>query len=412
MDVDVDVDVDLVVVGARVRAARQRAGLSQRDVESRAAMSQSTLHRVEAGKRTNVTLSELDRLAQVLNVGLDELLYGSAVQERVLAAARTGVCAEDDLRAALEQAIELLKLDDRLDAVVPQFRQDARSMVEIHTVGSQGPRERGRTAAEKVRAALGCDIAPIADLVAAVEHLTGVDVGTMPLPSGVSGVCATDPDRATSIVLVNSVDVAERQRFTLAHELGHLLFGDATHVDTVDGQRSPRETLCDEFARYLLIPCSGVRAWLIRSAGAVDKAHVDERIMALMARHFSVSPGATRVQLDRMGLLPGYLKDAELPSGRRWAYRYGWGPQYDSDQAAVGQPRVPRRILDRAIEAYRRGKLGVGVLARLQDRSVAQVEQALTEAGVAVEPAVRRADVTALVTRASARKNTANRTAS
>lgn len=92
-------DVDLVAVGARVRAARQRAGLSQRDVESRAAMSQSTLHRVEAGKRTNVTVSELDRLAQALNVGLDELLYGSAVQERVLAAARTsGGCAEDGLR--------------------------------------------------------------------------------------------------------------------------------------------------------------------------------------------------------------------------------------------------------------------------------------------------------------------------
>jgi hypothetical protein len=131
-----------------------------------------------------------------------------------------------------------------------------------------------------------------------------------------------------------------------------------------------------------------------------------------MARHFSVSPETTRVQLDRMGLLPSYLKDAELPSGRRWAYRYGWGPQYDSNQAAAGQPRVPRRILDRATEAYRRGMLGVGVLARLQDRSVAQVEQALAEAGVVVEPVVRRADATALVTRALARKSMANRTAS
>jgi transcriptional regulator with XRE-family HTH domain len=404
-------DVDLVAVGARVRTARQRAGLSQRDVESRAAMSQSTLHRVEAGRRTNVTLSELDRLAQVLNVGLDELLYGSAVQERVLAAARTGGgCAEDGLRAALEQAIELLKLDDRLDAVVPQLRQEATSpILELPTAGS--PRERGRAAAKQVRTALGCDIAPIADLVEAIEHFTGVDAGTMPLPSGVSGVCATDPNRVTSIVLVNSTDVAERQRFTLAHELGHLLFGDTTHVDTVDSRRSPREVLCDEFARHLLIPCDGVRAWLDRSAGAVDKVRVDERSMALMARHFGVSPDATRVQLDRMGLLSSYLKDAELP-GRRWAYRYGWGPQYDSDQAAAGQSRVPRRILDRAIEAYRRGKLGVGVLARLQDRSVTQVEHALAEAGVVIEPVAHRADVTALVTRASARKSIANRTAS
>ena len=45
-----------------------------------------------------------------------------------------------------------------------------------------------------------------------------------------------------------------------------------------------------------------------------------------------------------------------------------------------------------------------GVLARLQDRSVVQVEQALAEVGVVIEPVVRRADVTALVARAPARK--------
>jgi hypothetical protein len=260
---------------------------------------------------------------------------------------------------------------------------------------------------------LGLDIAPIADLVEAVEHLTGVDVGTMPLPPGVSGVCATDPDRATSIVLVNCTDVAERQRFTLAHELGHLVFGDTTHVDAVDGQRSPREVLCDEFARHLLIPVAGVRAWLTRTVGAAEKACVDERILALTARHFGVSPEVARIQVGIAGLLPSHLKDVELPSGRRWAYRYGWGPQFDSDQAAAQQPRVPRRILDRATEAYREGKLGIGILARLQERSVAQVEQALAEAGIiVVKPAVRRADVAALVARASERERMASRSAS
>lgn len=123
--------------------------------------------------------------------------------------------------------------------------------------------------------------------------------------------------------------------------------------------------------------------------------------MALLARHFGASPEVTRIQLDRMGLLSDDLKGAGLPSGRRWAYRYGWGTQFDSDQAAAGQSRVPRRILDRAIEAYREGKLGIGVLAKLQDRSVAQMEQALSEAGVFARPAIRRADVAALVARAS-----------
>jgi Zn-dependent peptidase ImmA (M78 family)/transcriptional regulator with XRE-family HTH domain len=395
-------DVDLSAVGERVRAARERAGLSQRDVEARSGVSQSMLHRVETGKRTSATLEEFDRLAQALAVGLDELLYGSAVETRVLAAARTSGCTGDSLKAALGQGIELLKLDDRLDAVVPGLRQEAApGMQALPSSGSV--QERGEAAAGWARETLGLGYAPVADLVSVVEHLTGVDVGTMPLPEKVPGICVTDPDRATSIILVNSDDVAERQRFTLAHELAHVLFGDATHVDAVDGERTPQEVLCDEFARNLLIPRAGVAAWLARTGTVVSRAGIDERTMALLARHFGASPDVTRIQLDRMGLLAGRLRDAGLPSGRRWAYRYGWGPQFDTDQAAAGQARVPRRLLDRSVEAYRQGKLGIAALAKLQDRSVAQLEQALKEAGVFVKPVVRRADLPALVARAEAR---------
>lgn len=391
-------DVDLAAVGARVRAARERAGLSQRGLQARTGISQPTLHRVEIGQRTNATLTDFDRLAQVLDIGLDELLYGSAVEARVLAAARTSGCSDDALRSALDQAIELLKLDDRLDAVVPFLRQEpACEPPEFPDGGSV--REHGQIAAGQVREVLGVGNGPVADLVEAVEYLTGADVGTVPLPSGVSGVCATDPERSTSIILVSSTGVAERQRFTLAHELGHLLSGDKTHVDVVDGERSPLETLCDEFAGHLLIPEEGVRAWLSRVG-----PDVDERAMALLARYYRVSPEVTRIQMKRMGLLPAELRGSGTPTGRRWAYRYGWGPQFDSDQAAADQSRVPRRILDRAVEAYRQGKLGIGSLAKLQDQSVPQMEQALAEAGVVVSPAVLRADVSALVARAAEQK--------
>jgi hypothetical protein len=105
-----------------------------------------------------------------------------------------------------------------------------------------------------------------------------------------------------------------------------------------------------------------------------------------------------------MGLLPPHLGVGALASGRRWAYEFGWGPQFDSTQQASAQPRVPRRILDRATEAYRDGKLGIPALARLQNKPVREVEQALAEAGVAVNPVIRRADISALTARAKARR--------
>src|ERR1035437_4735126 len=113
--------------------------------------------------------------------------------------------------------------------------------------------------------------------------------------AGVSGVFATDPVRARSLVLVDSNDVADRQRFTLARELGHLLFGDRAHVDTVEGRRQALEVRCDEFARNLLIPVAGVAAWLTRAVGKAECSRVDERTIALLARPFGVTPHAARV---------------------------------------------------------------------------------------------------------------------
>jgi hypothetical protein len=291
--------------------------------------------------------------------------------------------------------VELLMLDDRLDAAVAGLRQEARRPV-LEIPASGTAQERGRAAARAVRDALRLGEAPIADVVGVIEDLTGTDVGTAALPAGVSGVCVTDPERATSIILVDSTRVAERQRFSLAHELGHLLFGSSTHVDAASTERTPEEILCDEFARHLIIPESGIRAWLSASCPGV----IDERAMALLARHFGASPDVTRIQLDRMSLLRSGFGDSPLPTGRRWAYEYGWGPQYDACQAVAAQPRVPRRILDRAMAAYRDGRLGIAALARLQDRTVPELELALTEAGVTVRRVIRRADVSALVARA------------
>jgi len=391
-------DVDLVATGDRVRAARLKAGLSQRALQEQCGLSQPTLQRLESGVPTRVSLEDLDYLAGLMNVTLQDLLYGSAVRERVRVAARTRGATE--VTSALDQAVELLELDDRLDAAVQGLRQHAVTPdLALPTSGTS--QARGRDLAANVRTVLGLGVGPISDLPELLEQLTGVDVGSTPMPEGVSGVCATDPARQTSLVLVDSNEVADRQRFTLAHELGHLLFSGRAHVDAVDGRRSPLEVRCDEFARNLLIPADGVTAWLTRSVGKAERSRVDERAVALLARHFGTTPDAARVQLDRMHLLPATM--TSLPSGRTLAYRYGWGPAFDSEQAAASQPRVPRRLLDRAVEAYRAGRLGVSALARLQGRPVADVEQALADTGIVPQPIVRRANMDALVARAVAR---------
>src|SRR5665647_1821479 len=116
-------DVDLVATGDRVRAARLKAGLSQRALQELCGLSQPTLQRLESGVPTRVGLADLDHLAGLMNVTLEDLLYGSAVRERVRVAARTRGATE--VASALDQAVELLELDDRLDAAVQGLHQQA-----------------------------------------------------------------------------------------------------------------------------------------------------------------------------------------------------------------------------------------------------------------------------------------------
>jgi Zn-dependent peptidase ImmA (M78 family)/transcriptional regulator with XRE-family HTH domain len=389
-------DYDPAELGQRLLAARVKNGWSQRCAAERSRVPQSTITRMERGMTVRETLRVLDDLAAAYGERLDHLLYGSPVRERVLAAART--VAPCDTESALARAVELLELDDSLDAVVPELRQQ-RVIPGITVPTSGTPTQRGKALAQLVREYLQLGHAPVTDLPALLTMLTGVDVGTAPLGRA-SGICAVDPDRDTALVLANSDDIPERQRFTLAHELGHLLFGDGAHVDTVDGSRGPAEIPADEFARCLLIPQDGLRSWLWQGLGVRSRTQVDERALALLARHFGVSPEVARIQLDRTRMLPAALR--AVPSTRVLAHRYGWGQQYDVEAELAKRPVPPQRIQERATHAYRIGMLGLAALARLTGVSEADLAESFAEADIAPVPAPRRVDITKLVARARA----------
>ncbi len=119
-----------------------------------------------------------------------------------------------------------------------------------------------------MRAALALGDEPIEDLVELVESRFGVDVSLEPLPEALHGVFITDPtptegDGRVSVMLVNSTDLYGRQRFTLAHELAHLLFNDADLYWAdyrQDDGLDLTELRANRFASAFLMPVGGVRA--------------------------------------------------------------------------------------------------------------------------------------------------------
>ncbi|WP_202235423.1 helix-turn-helix domain-containing protein [Actinacidiphila reveromycinica] len=403
-------------MGRRVREERERAGYGQRALAELAGFSQPTLHRIELGTRAQVTLAELDRLADALDVPVRQLTTGSPVRGRVHIAARIDpAVAEDDKERALRLVVEVLELDARLDGGADDAaaaQQHRRRLTAPRPIGTT-PEEQGRELATHVRSVLGLGTAPVADVDELIEHLTGVDTAVLRLPQPVDGFTVTDPARDTTLIAVRACDVPERQRFTFAHELGHLLQGDGAEVHQLGGARTPTEQRCDAFARHLLAPLEGIRTWLGPDGrvGTAAGPSVDERTAALLARHFRVSFPVMLIQLECLDLISTARKDAlKGPTGVELSQRYGWGPAYEQEIDVSRTVRPPRRILERAVSAYRGQRIGVRVLAMLEGRGVEETQAALREAGLVPEVrTAKRADVTRLAARSHSRHESGDR---
>jgi Zn-dependent peptidase ImmA (M78 family) len=158
-------------------------------------------------------------------------------------------------------------------------------------------RNRGEKRARELRAELGLgpDV-PVACLLELVEDDLGIPVVVMSLPQDLAGWCWRED--AVTVLWVNGEHAVVRQRFTLAHELGHVRCGhDATLVDTVDTLRAPkgtREVEANAFAAGLLAPKDGVAAMVGGEPTLEDVVRI--------ADHFGISTIAALYRLGTLGL--------------------------------------------------------------------------------------------------------------
>lgn len=82
------------------------------------------------------------------------------------------------------------------------------------------------------------------------------------LGEGESGYTITKPN-GKHIITVNSLETDERQRFTICHEIAHIVLGlESSHEEVPSwsyAKRHPNEIACDTFASELLMP---YKQWL------------------------------------------------------------------------------------------------------------------------------------------------------
>lgn len=107
-----------------------------------------------------------------------------------------------------------------------------------------------------------------------------------------------------ALIGVNNSEIPVRQRFTIAHELGHFFLHPQkdTFVDYRDNRedivRTPREREADMFAAALLMP----RSSIAKDSKNLAKGGFTEDELQLLARKYRVSDKAMRFRLLNLNL--------------------------------------------------------------------------------------------------------------
>ncbi|MBT3200543.1 MAG: ImmA/IrrE family metallo-endopeptidase [Phycisphaerales bacterium] len=204
------------------------------------------------------------------------------------------------------------------------------------------------------------------------------------LAAKLSGLFVRSTRDKMSLILVNTTNNnIYRQRFTLAHELGHhQLHQDRDIIIDMDGQRAddPREHEANVFAAQLLVPLKELTQVL--SAYSVTATDVTDRLIVELAKLFGVSHETILWRIKIIGKLPQKdiqhrIDDTDWDAAwQRFAPDAHantlcaqqppvWHPQGVSSETARQVSGLPGVYREMAFEAYQRRKITAGKLAEI-----------------------------------------------
>lgn len=280
-------------IGVRLRAARERLGLTQQAMATALGLEhRQSLGAIEAGER-RLTAEELLRAVRTLNVDLDFFTdsFRLTGEGRFSFRAHPGVAAHV-LDQFEEQAGRWIATFRELSA---QQGDHPDWLEQRLALTSRSTFEEAQAAAAAIAQRWELGDRPAESLRSAIERHLDALVLYVDAPPGISGAASQVP--GLNAVLVNGREPEGRRNFDLAHELFHLLTWDAMPPERIEAVDVPRggkgnrvEQLAENFAAALLMPEGIMRTrWEARTPSTdlhdwLNETAVDLRVSALACK--------------------------------------------------------------------------------------------------------------------------------
>lgn len=385
--------MDPISVGNRLRAARERSGLSQQEVADHLGLQRPAVTLIESGKR-QVSTTELAQLATLYRRSISELLEESEQ-------------FEEDYAVVLHRGAPELRNDPQAKIDVENCLTRCRLGIELERMLGRPPRQgppkfsqaapknpaeavtQGLEVAEEERRRLGLGSAPIRNIVECING-QGVWSVTTKLSSNMAGLFMRHPDIGL-VTIANGHHPFPRRRFSHAHEYGHVLMDQdrVVQVSTMGNSEDLVEIRANAFAGAFLLPPGGVRHFLanldkgrstrkqqyvydvasngnldIESREAPNSQTITYQDAALLANSYGVSYEAAVYQLNILSFLDRtetQILRSKSGLAKRYLELFGRAPNDELDPDRDG-PELSGQILYLAMEAFRREEISRGRL--------------------------------------------------
>lgn len=351
----------------RVRDVIEASGLGQGGFAKAIGLDDSKMSKSLSGARRFTSL-EFALIADCAGVSVDWLLTGQDAPLAVAARAASGTST----RSAVDLATSIVELRETAHALgYPQ----SPTKVATHDLRGLAYKQGDRLAGHALDVCQHHGVSPLSeDLAEVIESGFGVDVDVQDLGNGFDGLAASTPE--ASLIVVSPSARPGRQRFTMAHELGHLLGGDdqGVHPDAdiehATDAKDPSEIRASAFAASFLMPEGFLRERVVRG--------FDEKQFCQLAVDLLVSPSALAYRLRNLSLIDSMA--AERFGGRSLLDAARIGDRAEQIAAATtrAQRDRPAGLLSRDLfKAYVDGKTTLRPYARLVGRDADTVRAEL-----------------------------------
>ena len=318
------------MLGERIKLARKMKGLSLRALAEQAGVSAQAISKYE--RALDVPGSAvLLRLAEALDVKVEFFFRRSALPSVTLPAYRK--CAALKAKQAdgvLGQIQEWLERYLEAEQLLAEYENVAPFDLPGGVVRTVTRLEDAEAAAQSLRVAWNIGTAPIESVVELLED-RGIRVGLVDGRARFDA-CTLWANDFIPVIAVRRDLPGDRQRFSLAHELAHLVLQTAPEVDA--------ERAGHRFAGAFLVPACAAR----RELG--ERRHnLGTQELYLLKHKYGLSMQGWIVRARDIGI----ISDATATALFRSFRQKGWHRREPGEQLPLEVPQRMRRLVLRAL---------------------------------------------------------------